>query len=87
MAYTHFGARKKLGVSLLVAGVLASIYLAASPPNVANGHQMILADHGIFARPLTWEFAAFMLVAGMVFWSPSIRSPLTKFAVELGNAS
>jgi exopolysaccharide production protein ExoZ len=88
MAYRHFGRRQGLGMVLLFLGTAASICLAMFPSAAsANGQPMILNGDGVMLRVMTWGVAAMMVVGGMVFWSPAIRSRLGRIAVVLGNSS
>jgi len=48
---------------------------------------MIWADQGVYLRVATWGVLALVIVAGVVFWSPSMKSPLGQWSVLLGNAS
>jgi peptidoglycan/LPS O-acetylase OafA/YrhL len=88
LAYRHFGRLRRLGIVLLILGSVASISLAIFPSGaIATGPRMVLSDSGVMVRVMTWGIAATMVVGGMVFWSPAIRSRLGRVAVVLGNSS
>jgi len=88
LAYRRFGRQRRLGVVLLICGAAASLWLGkfASAASAA-GPQTVARGEGVTLRVMTWGVAAMMIVAGMVFWSPAIRSRLGRIAVVLGNAS
>jgi len=88
LAYRRFGQRRRLGVVLLVLGAVASIGLAMFPFGaIAYGPRMVFNGDGVMLRVMTWGVAALMIVGGMVFWSPTIRSRPGRIAVVLGNSS
>lgn len=88
LLYVRIGHRRILGIVLTCTGAVAAIVLQnLDPPAIANGFQMIWVDHGVFLRVATWGVLALVIVAGVVFWSPSMKSPLGKWSVLLGNAS
>ena len=88
LLYARLGQRRILGIVLTCAGALASVLLQSlDPPAIASGFQMIWVDQGVSLRVATWGVLALVLVAGVVFWSPSLKSPLGKWSVLLGNAS
>jgi exopolysaccharide production protein ExoZ len=87
LAFYRFRVRRRFGIAMLAAGVVFSLYLRAYPPPGASSFQMILTGQAIFLRVFTWGIAATMLVGGMVFWSPTIKSRLGIIAVVLGNSS
>jgi peptidoglycan/LPS O-acetylase OafA/YrhL len=49
--------------------------------------QMIVTDVGVFARVFTFGVAAFLIVAGVVLWSPEMKGLMGRLLVVLGNAS
>ncbi len=86
--YVRLGQRRTAGIVLTSVGVLAALLLQLwNPPAIASGYQMIWVDQGVFLRVATWGVLALVIVAGVVFWSPSLKSPLGKWSVLLGNAS
>ncbi len=87
LLYARLGARKKTGVVLTTLGVLTACVMSVHVPAGASGFQMIMANDGVWERVLTWGVAAGLIVGGVVFWSPSIRTPVGRIAVVLGNAS
>jgi len=88
LLYARIGRRRIAGLVLTSVGVVASILLQMhNPPTVASGLQMIWVDQGVYLRVATWGVLALVIVAGVVFWSPSLKSPLGKWSVLLGNAS
>ena len=88
LLYARIGQRRIAGIVLTSIGVVGSILLQLSnPPAIASGFQMIWADQGVFLRVATWGVLALMIVSGVVFWSPSMKSRPGMWAVLLGNAS
>jgi exopolysaccharide production protein ExoZ len=69
-------------------GSIASLYLRAYPQQGgAAGIGMAVSAEGVMRHVLTWGLSAALIVSGVVFWLPVIRTPLGKVAVVLGNAS
>ena len=87
LAYQRFGRQKVVGIVVLGMGVAAAVYLRAFPPQAADGMHMVLAGTKVIQRVLTWGCAAALIVGGMVFWSPSMKSSVGGFFVLLGNSS
>jgi peptidoglycan/LPS O-acetylase OafA/YrhL len=88
LVYARLGRRRIPGIVLATIGTIGIIYVAYyNFPWAANGEQMIMADIGAFGRVATWGLCAALIVAGTVFWSPSMKSAPGKFFVLLGNAS
>jgi exopolysaccharide production protein ExoZ len=88
LLFLRFGQRRKLGIVAVCVGVAMALYLRAFPEKGgAAGIEMVLASVQVMRRVLTWGSAATMIVGGVIFWSPSIRSQPGKIAVILGNAS
>ena len=56
-------------------------------PAVANGFQMIAVDNGVLARAATWGICAALIVGGVIFWSPSMKSLPGRWGVLMGNSS
>jgi exopolysaccharide production protein ExoZ len=87
LAYSRFGARRKLGVVLLLAGIVGTALAKVFAHEAATGMQMVLVSQSVLYRSLTWGVAAALLVGGTVFWSPAPKNVLWKVMVVLGNAS
>jgi exopolysaccharide production protein ExoZ len=88
LLYARVGARRHVGICLTAVGICASFWLARhNQAWIANGGQMILVNHGAFQRSVTWGICALVLVAGVVFWSPSMHRGPARWWVILGNAS
>ena len=88
LLYARVGRRRIAGIVLTATGVVAAILLQMhNPPAAATGLQMVMVDKGVFLRVATWGVCAAVIVAGLVFWSPSMKSTLGKWSVVLGNAS
>jgi exopolysaccharide production protein ExoZ len=87
LALRAWGRRRALGVSLTVLGIVTALSLERWFRGGSAGMQMILANDHAMLRAVTWGLAATLLVAGVVFWSPSPSSWLGKGSVILGNAS
>jgi exopolysaccharide production protein ExoZ len=88
LLYARVGAKRHIGMCLTALGIIASFWLAAHNQSwIANGAQMILINHGAFQRAVTWGLCALLLVAGVVFWSPSMHHGPARWWVILGNAS
>ena len=72
---------------MLVAGVVAtglvSFYVRT---NVAL-EQNVLLGVDMIPRVRTWGVAAWLLVSGVVFWGPQVRSRLGKALIAVGNGS
>jgi len=86
--YARVGVRRPMGMFLTAFGVFASLWMAAHNPYwIANGGQMILINQGAFYRAVTWGGCALFLVAGVVFWSPSMHRGPARWWVIMGNAS
>ncbi|MBW4038837.1 MAG: acyltransferase [Acidobacteria bacterium] len=88
LLYVRVAKRRVAGITLAVIGAAASVYLSMQfLPSVAVGPQMILVDKGVFPRVATWGICAALIVGGIVFWSPSMKSNFAKVWVMLGNCS
>lgn len=87
LLFRRFGRRPAIGIPLLILGVAAIYYLQIVPPPGAYSMAQILTGDHVGPRPFTWGLASAMLVGGIVFWSPQIRSKLGLLAVVIGNAS
>ena len=83
----RFGRNRRAGIVMLVAGVVAtglvSFYVRT---NVAL-EQNVLLGVDMIPRVRTWGVAAWLLVSGVVFWGPQVRSRLGRALVAVGNGS
>lgn len=80
--------RKGMGIALLALGIVAALYMRAYPEQGgAAGMDMVLSSAGAIRHVLTWGVAAALIVAGVIFWSPSAESLLGRVSVVLGDAS
>lgn len=88
LLYERFGRRRRLGILLTLAGVVATFCMPLLHGfTIANGLQMVLTDNGVFARVFTWGICAALIVGGVIFWSPSMESRAGKWWVLMGNSS
>jgi exopolysaccharide production protein ExoZ len=88
LIYKRFGRRRPLGMAMTLAGVLLAVGLQAlHSQTIATGVQMIQVDAGVFARVATFGIAAFLLVGGVILWSPTLTNRAGRLFVILGNAS
>jgi exopolysaccharide production protein ExoZ len=88
LAYVRFGHRRLPGILLTAIGFVTSVVINAwNLPQVATGEQMIMANAGAFARAGSWGICAALIVGGVVFWSPSMKTVFGRVCVLLGNAS
>jgi exopolysaccharide production protein ExoZ len=87
-AFYRLGGRR-WGIFLLLAGTAIALYMQAHPEQAgAQGIDLVLASKaGVMRRVLTWGISATLIVAGMVFWSPSTQNPPARIAVAVGNSS
>jgi exopolysaccharide production protein ExoZ len=87
LAFQRFGRRRIVGIVTLIAGLIVigtvTIYTTY---NVAL-EQNVLAGIGILPRVGTWGIGAWLLVSGVVFWGPEVRSRPGKILVAVGNGS
>jgi exopolysaccharide production protein ExoZ len=87
LGFQRFGRQLKAGVAMLVAGVIAAgLVTFYTTTNVAL-EQNVLLGAGMLPRVGTWGVAAWLLVSGVVFWGPQVRSRLGKILVAVGNGS
>jgi len=87
LLFRQFGKQRLIGISLLILGLSGIVFLQYhQPPGAYSMAQILTADH-VGPRPFTWGLASALLVTGMVFWSPEIRSRFGLLAVVIGNAS
>jgi exopolysaccharide production protein ExoZ len=90
LAWLHrqLGTHRKSGIAMTVTGTaLALVWTVYGAHATANGMQMIMVDSGVFERVVTFGIAAFLIVGGVIFWSPSLSSAPGRLFVILGNAS
>jgi exopolysaccharide production protein ExoZ len=88
IAHQRLGRRRGFGITLLLLGAVGALYLRAFPDQGgANGMQMVLAGIQVIRRVTTWGLSAAMIVGGIIFWSPAIKTKLGRIVVILGNAS
>jgi exopolysaccharide production protein ExoZ len=87
LLFRQFGRKKWLGISLLTLGFCFAVGLQWVLQPVNIGQQTFLADYQVLPRVFTWGIAAAMMIGGVVFWSPQIKTVPGKIAVVLGNAS
>lgn len=88
LIFIRFGQQKRLGIAMVALGAAGALYLRAHPlQGGALGIDVVLVSVQMMRRVLTWGMAAALLVGGVIFWSPSTHSPVSKLAVILGNAS
>lgn len=86
LAFVRFGKQKKLGIAMLTLGVAVSLYVRAYPEQGgATGMDMVLSSAGAIRHVLTWGVAAALIVSGVIFWSPTVRS--LRLGVILGDSS
>jgi exopolysaccharide production protein ExoZ len=88
LLYARIGRKPVLGIIVLAAGIAVSLCIRTIySDSIANGMQMIMTDRGPFGRVITWGLSAALIVGGLVLWSPSMDSTLSKGWVLMGNAS
>ena len=80
---------RAIGILLLCCGTAYALYVRMHPRAGAVGMVEILYGntHDVLVRSLTWGVAAALIIGGVVFWSPVVRSRVGKVAVVIGNAS
>jgi exopolysaccharide production protein ExoZ len=87
LAFERFGQRRTAGIGILIAGLIViGAVTIHTTYNVAL-EQNVLAGLGILPRVATWGIGAWLLVSGVVFWGPQVRSRLGKVLVAVGNGS
>jgi exopolysaccharide production protein ExoZ len=87
LAFHRFGRVRMAGFTMLVAGVLAVGLLTFYVRTNVALLQNVLRGVNLLPRVVSWGIAAWMLVSGVVFWGPHVRSRLSKLLVEVGNGS
>jgi exopolysaccharide production protein ExoZ len=87
IAFQKLGRHQAAGVGILAGGLIATGVLAVRTTyNVALA-QNVLTGHGVSPRVATWGIAAWLLVSGVVFWGPQVKSGLGKVLVAIGDGS
>jgi exopolysaccharide production protein ExoZ len=87
LAFQKLGRRRAAGIVTLIAGlIIIGTVMIHTTYNVAL-EQNVLAGHNILPRVGTWGIGAWLLVSGVVFWGPHVKSKLGKVLVALGNGS
>jgi exopolysaccharide production protein ExoZ len=87
LAFQRFGQRRAAGIGILIAGLTTiGAVTIHTTYNVAL-EQNVLAGLGILPRVGTWGIGAWLLVSGVVFWGPQVRSRAGKVLVAVGNGS
>jgi exopolysaccharide production protein ExoZ len=88
LLFARVGKRRKLGRTMVIVGVAMAFYLRAHPEHGgASDMHMILGAVEVMRRVLTWGLSAVLIVGGVIFWSPEIKTRAGRTAVVLGNAS
>lgn len=87
LLYTRLGAHRSVGSVVCCAGCVAAFALNSLPLKAASFQNEILSRHRVLERSLTWGITAFLIVGGMVLWSPKLHSSVARLFVQLGNAS
>jgi exopolysaccharide production protein ExoZ len=87
LLYFRLGKRRRAGIALTLAGVVAAIAVRLFFDTGATYMDMILTDTGVTHRAFTWGVAAALIVAGTVFWSASSRQPAWRASVVVGDSS
>ena len=87
LLFWKYSRRRAFGIALLLTGTAYAFYIRQYRPAAANDPVEILHGGKVLARSLTWGVAAALIVGGMVFWSPEVRSRAGKLGVVIGNAS
>ncbi len=87
LLFRRLGRQRLIGIPFLILGIAGIVFLQYHQPPGAYSMAQILTGEHVGPRPFTWGVASALLVGGMVFWSPQIRSRLGLLAVVIGNAS
>ncbi|MGA7157988.1 MAG: acyltransferase [Acidobacteriaceae bacterium] len=88
LAYMRLRGRRVLGMVLTAAGAVEAFLLRTmSLPHIAIGMQNMFSDRDVPGRVATWGVSATLIVAGVIFWNPSMKHTLGKAFVLIGNAS
>jgi exopolysaccharide production protein ExoZ len=87
LAFNTFGKHRTAGIGILVGGVIVTCVLTYRITYDAAIEHDILLGVNALSRVATWGIAAWLLVSGVVFWGPQVRSRVGKTLVTLGNGS
>jgi exopolysaccharide production protein ExoZ len=87
LAFRRFGTSRKLGVGLLIAGLIGTAVLTVRVTYNVAIEQYVLTGRDVLLRAATWGIAAWLLVSGVVFWEPQVTSGIGKILVAIGNGS
>jgi len=85
--FQRFGRHRTAGVAILVVGILAAGLLTFYVRTNVAVEQNVLGGANLLPRVGTWGIAAWLLVSGVVFWGPRVRSGLGKLLVAVGDGS
>lgn len=85
--YRRLGKRRGAGIALTLIGVVGAIAVKLFFDTGAMSMQMILVDNGVTHRAFTWGLAAALIVAGIIFWSPSSKRSAWRTSVAVGDSS
>jgi len=83
----RFGRNRRAGIVMLVAGVVATGLVSFYVTKNDALEQSVLQGLDMIPRVRTWGVAAWLLVSGVVFWGPQVRSRLGRALVAVGNGS
>jgi exopolysaccharide production protein ExoZ len=88
LLYMRYGQHPLIGRALTFIGIASALYLGKQHSlSIAYNSVMIFGNVGVFARVATWGLSAAVLVAGAIFWSPSMKSASGRWFVRIGNSS
>jgi exopolysaccharide production protein ExoZ len=87
LAFNRFGKHRAAGIGLLVGGVIAISTITFRITYTATVQQAILLGINALPRVATWGVAAWLLVSGVIFWGPKVRSGVGRTFVAIGNGS
>jgi exopolysaccharide production protein ExoZ len=78
---------KKIGVSVAVIGAILLAATIFTGYGQASEQDWILAGYYSWLRVVVWGVPAALLVGGVIFWNPKMRSAPARLLVFLGDAS
>jgi exopolysaccharide production protein ExoZ len=87
LALNRFGRHRRGGIVMVAAGVIATALLTFYVRTNVGLEQNVLIGSNMLPRVATWGIAAWLLVGGVVFWRPQVKSRLGRLLVEVGNGS
>jgi peptidoglycan/LPS O-acetylase OafA/YrhL len=87
LAYQRFRSRRGAGIGLLIGGLIATGLLTNYVTNNMAIEQNVLSGNGILLHAFTWGLAAWLLVSGVIFWGPQVKSQIGRLFVAIGNQS